>query len=149
MTKKEIIIKIHLAKAAHMRWRNIAQISIGGLSNEVSKVSLPILQTESEFGKWYYGDGMALSMLSSYMGIEEPLENVFNTYIQIFTLMRAKKKSSGLFGWGDVAKKKAEMDGLVVNFGNHNKVLLDSIHQLELEVMHLSDSDFSQLINLD
>jgi hypothetical protein len=69
MTKKEVIIRIHLAKAAHMRWRNIAQISIGGLSNEVNKVSIPILQTESEFGKWYYGDGMALSMLTSYMGI--------------------------------------------------------------------------------
>jgi hypothetical protein len=92
---------------------------------------------------------MALSMLPSYMGIEEPLENVFNTYIQIFTLMRAKKKSSGLFGWGGEAKKKAEMDILVANFSNHNKFLLDSIHQLELEVMNLSDSDFSQLINLD
>jgi hypothetical protein len=149
MTKKEVIIRIHLAKAAHMRWRNIAQISIGGLSNEVNKVSIPILQTESEFGKWYYGDGMALSMLPSYMAIEEPLENVFNTYIQIFTLMRAKKKSSGLFGWGGEAKKKAEMDNLVANFSNHNKFLLDSIHQLELEVMNLSDSDFSQLVNLD
>ena len=126
-----------------MRWRNIAQIVIG---SNAQKISIPILQTESEFGKWYYGDGMILSMLPSYMGIEEPLENVFNTFIQIYTLIRSKQKSSSFFNWGDNDKKKSELELLMSVFNNHNIVLLESIHTLELEVMNLSDDTFSQLV---
>lgn len=149
MTKKDAIIKIHLAKAAHMRWKNLAQISIGGLG-DASKISIPILQTESEFGKWYYGEGMNLSMLSAYMNIEGPLEEVFNTFIQIFTIQRSKKKDKGgMFGFfGNDAKDKKELDTLIANFNIQNKLLIEAIHALELEIMKMSDLEYAQYVSI-
>lgn len=149
MTKKDAINSIRHAAAAHMRWKNIAQVSITGLISDFNKVNLPILQTESEFGKWYYGEGMSLSMLPSYNTIEEPLENVFQTFLQIVALQRSKKKSGILSFGSDESKKKKELDAHTANFNTHNKILMDSLHALEAEVINLSEQEFSQLVNME
>lgn len=150
MNKKDIIVKIRFARASHMKWKSYAQIAIGGLIMDTNQKNIPLIQTESEFGKWYYGDGMVLSMMPSYITIEEPLENVFSIYLQIYTLQRAKHKG-GFFGFfnSDDKKRLKEIEILTSNFGEYNKILLDSMHQLEMEVMHLSEIEFSQMINLE
>jgi len=149
MNKRDIIIKIRYARAAHMKWKSYAQIAIGGLITESSHQNIPIVQTEGEFGKWYYGDGMALSMMPSYISIEEPLENVYSIYLQIYTLQRAKHKG-GFFGFfrNDEKKRLKEIELLTANFNSYNKILLDSVHQLEMEVMNLSEMEFLQMVNL-
>lgn len=142
-------MKIRYARAAHMKWKSFAQIYIGGIITDISSNNLPIIQTEADFGKWYYGDGIALSLLPSYHSIEEPLEQVFSNYLQIYTLQRAKHKGGffSIFRNSDTRREK-ELEVLRLGFNNYNKILLDSIQQLEMEVMTLSDKDFEEMINM-
>lgn len=146
MTKREIIMQIRSAKAAHIKWKSLAQIAIRGVISDKIKVEVPIVQTESGFGKWFYGSGMSLSELQSYNALEEPLEMIHETYIQIYTLQKAKLKG-GFFSSKNqqIKKRQEEVDRLFANFNDYAKILVEGLNQLEIDVLRMSDQEIEKL----
>lgn len=147
MTKRDIIMQIRSAKAAHIRWKSFVQIALRGVITDDVKVEVPIVQTECDFGKWYYGEGMSLSELHSYQALEEPHELVHETYIQIYTLQKAKLKG-GFFSSKNkqMKKRQEEVDRLAANFNDYTKILIEGLNQLEIEVLRMSDHEIENII---
>lgn len=92
MNHYQVLDKLRSAKTAHIRWRSYAQALINGVPVEGSKV--PVIHTDCDFGKWYYGDGQRLSHLSTYQAIEEPHEKLHQLYMKIFSLLFTEEKTS-------------------------------------------------------
>ena len=147
MTKRDIIMQIRSAKAAHIRWKSFVQIALRGIITDDVKVEVPIVQTECDFGKWYYGEGMSLSELNTYQALEEPHELVHETYIQIYTLQKAKLKG-GFFSSKNkqIKKRQEEVDRLAANFNDYTKILIEGLNQLEIEVLRMSDHEIENII---
>jgi hypothetical protein len=149
MTKREIIMNVRSAKAAHVRWKSYVQIALRGIITDSSKVDIPIVQTECEFGKWYYGEGMALSMLPSFAALEEPHEMVHEMYIQIYTLQKAKLRGGFFSSKRKMLKRRQqEIVTLMANLNDYTKILLGSIHQLEIEVLNMNDNEINELFDM-
>jgi len=110
-------------------------------------VDIPIVQTECEFGKWYYGDGMILSMISGYMAIEEPHEMVRKIYIQIYTLQKATFKGGFFTSERKFLKKREEeVNRLSTNFNDYVKIVVESMNQLEIDVLKLPNEEIESLM---
>jgi len=138
---------IRSAKAAHIRWKSFVQISLWGIVTQDSKVDIPIVQTECEFGKWYYGNGMILSMISGYMAIEEPHEMVRKIYIQIYTLQKATFKGGFFTSERKFLKKREEeVNRLSTNFNDYVKIVVESMNQLEIDVLKLPNEEIESLM---
>lgn len=147
MTKRDIIMQIRSAKAAHIRWKSFVQISLRGILTQDSKVDIPIVQTECDFGKWYYGDGLALSMLPSFAALEEPHEMVHETYIQIYTLQKASFKGGFFTSERKFLKKREEEVNLLsANFNDYVRILVESMTQLEIDVLKMPDEEIENLL---
>lgn len=148
MNKRDIIMQIRSAKAAHIRWKSYAQIAIRGIVTNTSQSTVPLVQTESEFGKWYYGDGMTLSMLRSYNALEEPNEMVHETYMQIYTLQKAKLKGGFFSSRNQMLKRRQqEIDNLILTLSDYSKILIEGLNQLEIEVLKLTDEEIDKMVN--
>jgi len=147
MTKRDIIMQIRSAKAAHIRWKSFVQISLRGIVTQDSKVDIPIVQTECDFGNWYYGDGMILSMIPGYMAIEEPHEMVHEIYIQIYTLQKATFKGGFFTSERKFLKKREEeVNRLSANFSDYVKILVEAMNQLEIDVLKLQDEEIESMM---
>jgi hypothetical protein len=150
MTKREIIMNIRAAKAAHVRWKSFVQIALRGIITESSKADIPIVQTECDFGKWYYGDGMALSMLTNFAALEEPHEMVHEMYIQIYTLQKAKLRGGFFTNTRKLLKRRQqEIGALMANLNDYTKILLGTLHQLEIEVLNMNDDEIKDLFDMN
>lgn len=148
MNKRDIIMQIRSAKAAHIRWKSYAQIAIRGIVTTTSQSNVPLVQTESEFGKWYYGDGMVLSMLRSYNALEEPNEMVHEMYMQIYTLQKAKLKGGFFSSRNQLLKRRQqEIENLVATLNDYSKILIEGINQLEIEVLKLSEEEVEKMVS--
>lgn len=147
MTKRDVIMQIRSAKAAHIRWKSFVQIALRGIITEQSKVDIPIVQTECEFGKWYYGEGMALSMIPSYNNLEEPHEMTHETYIQIYTLQKAKLKGGFFSSKNQLLKRRqSEIDSLTENFNDYSKIVVEGLNQLEIDVLKMSEEEIADIL---
>ncbi len=147
MTKRDIIMQIRSAKAAHIRWKSFIQISLRGVITQDSKTEVPIVQTECDFGKWYYGDGMSLTIIPSFNALEEPHEMVHELYIQIYTLQKAKLKGGFFTSTYKLLKKRQEeVDRLFENFNDYTKILTEGLTQLEIDVLKMSDREIEEII---
>jgi len=149
MTKRDIIMQIRASKAAHIRWKSHVQITLRGVITNQSETDLPIVQTECDFGKWYYGDGMALSILSNFAALEVPHEMVHEIYIQIYTLQKAKL-SGGFFTSKRkiLQKRQEEVVTLTASLNDYSKILVETIHQLEIEVLQMNDDEINDLFDV-
>jgi hypothetical protein len=150
MTKREIIMNIRAAKAAHVRWKSFVQIALRGIITKSSKADIPIVQTECDFGKWYYGDGMVLSMLTNFAALEEPHEMVHEMYIQIYTLQKAKLRGGFFTNTRKLLKRRQQEIGiLMANLNDYSKILLGTLHQLEIEVLNMNDDEIKDLFDMN
>ncbi len=149
MTKRDLIMSIRSAKAAHVRWKSYVQIALRGIITQSSKADIPIVQTECSFGKWYYGEGMVLSMLPNFAALEEPHEMVHEMYIQIYTLQKAKLKGGFFTNTRKLLRRRQqEIGALMANLNDYTKILLETLHQLEIEVLNMSDEEVNELIDM-
>jgi hypothetical protein len=82
MEKKEVISQLRKAKTAHIRWRSYAQALVAGVPMDEGKV--PVIHTDCEFGRWYFGEGQALADLPGFRAINEPHEQLHTVYMEIF-----------------------------------------------------------------
>lgn len=150
MTKKaDILNNLRGAKAAHLRWKAHARAIVEGLPLEEGHV--PLIHTDCNFGKWYYGPGQALSTLNSYAALDEPHEQLHLVYMKIFKLLFGdddKSMFSKLFGSRAKADKKNHVEAEVLmaklaGISNDVVVLLNS---LEKEVLSMSDDEIEALV---
>lgn len=150
MTKRDIIMNVRSAKASHVRWKSYVQIALRGIITDSSKVDIPIVQTECDFGKWYYGDGMALTMLSNFAALEEPHEMVHEMYIQIYTLQKAKLRGGFFSNKRKMLKRRQqEIVTLMANLNDYTKILLGILYQLEIEVLNMNDDEIKDLFEMN
>jgi len=149
MTKRDIIMQIRASKAAHIRWRSYVQIALRGIITDKSKIDIPIVQTECDFGKWYYGEGMTLSMLSNFAALELPHEMVHEIYIQIYTLQKAKLSGGFFTSKRKILKRRQqEIVTLMASLGDYSKILVETVHQLEIEVLQMNDDEINDLYDM-
>lgn len=150
MNKRDLIIPIRAARADHIRWKAYISIALRGIVTTNSEKTLPIVHTECGFGKWYYGGGMALSMLPSYVSLEEPHEMLHETYIQIYTLQKAKLRGGFFTSKRKMLRKRRdEIVSLVADLNDYSRIITTTIRELEVEVLNMSASDLDNLINLN
>lgn len=117
--KTELLGKIRRAKSSHIRWRAFAQGLVAGV--KVSEDRLPVLHTDCQFGKWYYGEGHTLlGHLDIFLDVEGPHEMLHAIYAQIYQLTAEGKEEQA-------REKLEELIGV-------SRTLLEQIDLLEAEV---------------
>ncbi len=90
MTKEDVLKHLGAAKSAHIKLVQKAKSLIDSI--DMSEPTSPINFKESDFGKWFYGDGQKLSGLSNnplscmenmqkqHLALYEINESIFNIY---------------------------------------------------------------------
>lgn len=136
MTKREIITQLREARASHIHWRSYVLLSLRGVVSDHSKTNFPIVQTECDFGKWYYEESTALSTFSAFQELERPHELIHETFLQMYTLQNASLKG-GLFSKkADMLRlRQREIKELLTKLNEYSDTLLDKLEQLEKEVL--------------
>ncbi len=149
MKKREIIMQVRSARSSHVRWKAFVQIALRGIITNHSEDNLPIVQTECDFGKWYYGDGMILSMSPNFQSIEMPHEMLHESYIQIYTLQKAKLRGGFFTSKRKMLKRRQEeITTLLANLNDYSRIILETMHQLEIEVLNMSNEEIDNLIEM-
>jgi len=142
MDKKAIIAQLRKAKTAHIRWRSYAQALVSGIPMDEGKV--PVIYTDCDFGRWYYGEGQALAGLAGYRAIDDPHEQLHAVYLDIF---------QHLFEDDDISlfdrlrgrkvrtpeNRQLEIHGKLEELLRISERLLSYIDELEHSVMALDD----------
>jgi signal transduction histidine kinase len=150
MKKREIIMQIRAAKSSHIRWKSYVQIALRGIVTDQVDAALPIVQTECDFGKWYYGDGMFLSLLTNFQSLEHPHEMLHEMYIQIYTLQKAKLQGGFFTSKRKMLRKRQkEIGQLVANLNDYSKIMMETLQQLEIEVLRMNSSEISNLYDME
>ncbi len=85
MKIKEVIGKIHQARARHKAWVAHAEALVRGVPLDADKA--PVLPTDCAFGQWYYGEGQMLRRLQEFRRIEEVHDELHKTYMEIVALL--------------------------------------------------------------
>lgn len=141
MKLSEVLETLTQARLAHLRWVARAEALLAGLP--LDKEQVPVLQTDCDFGKWYYGSGRALDRLSTYSALEEPHQLLHKTYMQIFNHLYGDDERSALgklFGSAKKHKEKhlEEARKLLPSLKGQSEVLLKNIDFLEKEIQNLA-----------
>ncbi|HHT00661.1 MAG TPA: hypothetical protein ENK73_07380 [Thiomicrospira sp.] len=146
MSKKESIAYLRAAKSSVVQWRSHVQGYALGMP--VDQRHLPLVHTDSFYGRWYYSEGQQLSSLPSYDAINDYLEDVHHKYMELHKLLQTPIKKAGLFGSQDKLdqERKEQVKVLMDSTFVSAKMLVDATIQLEHELMELSDEEFDKLI---
>jgi len=144
MTKRDVITQIRKARASHVHWKSYVLLSLRGIVTDHAKTNFPIVQTECEFGKWYFGDDGFLSRFSSFQDLEKQHEMIHEIYIHIYTLQNTKLRG-GFFTRKSkmLQDRQHEISVLVKRLNNYSNSLLDTLKRLEEEVSE-EKGDFFQ-----
>lgn len=148
MDRKTIVTMLRSAKSAHIKWRTYAQALVSGLDVDDDKV--PVLHTDCEFGKWYYGNGQVLSSIPSYKTIEHPHEMMHKLYLKLFQHL-FKEEDLSLFS-RLLGKKSASReddtvrDKLLKEVIEMSKILLEAIEVLENDIIRMTDEEIANLL---
>lgn len=143
-------MQIRASKSSHIRWKSYVQIALRGIVTDKTQASLPIVQTECEFGQWYYGEGMFLSLLPNFQALEEPHEMLHEMYIQIYTLQKAKLQG-GFFSSKRkmLARRKEEVSLLIANLNDYSRIMIETIRQLEVDVIQMTNEEIREMYDME
>lgn len=141
MQLSEVMDRLSAARLAHLKWVARAEGLLAGLP--LDKDQVPVMQTDCEFGKWYFGPGHALNKLASYRALEEPHEMLHKVYMQIFNHLYGADDRSMLgkmFGSAKKHKEKQleEARKLLPSLKGQSEVLLKNIDILERDIQALA-----------
>ena len=145
MTKAEAIEKIRKAKMGHKKWVSYAKAMHMGIN--VDKDAVPMLETDCDFWKWYYGEGQIFSDLESFQAIEAPHSLLHQTYMQLYKARR-KPVKTGIF----ISKNKAQnekqkkLDNLMNQLLQVSQILTDNLKELETDIKNMSDFELERLM---
>ncbi len=148
MDKQKVIAQLRKAKSAHIRWRSYAQALVSGVPLDADRV--PVIHTDCEFGRWYYGDGQALAPLTGFRDIAEPHEQLHAIYMEIFKHLFQPERGgllSRLIGKKrrDEGVKQATVQSLLNELLRVSERLLGCIETLEKEVNTSDDDTLARL----
>jgi len=148
MTKDEIVKRLKNAQQAHIQWLACAEALISG--TELEKEKIPLTYAECDFGRWYYGDGQCLLILSSFNALEKPHKTLHGFYHEIFTILYGETKQSflsKLFGSEKkhTAEKYEQAKTLLLPLEQASNQMVRTLRLLEAEVMTMSDNKFAKL----
>ncbi len=143
MEKEQILERLRVAKTAHIRWRSYAQALVAGLPVDESKV--PVIHTDCEFGKWYYGIGQQLSYLPAFRAIEDPHERLHLLYMKLFKLLFNEEKATffeKLIGASSklIHERKVAAEGALEEMLSVSKTLIGALDSLEQAVLSSTDT---------
>ncbi len=143
MTKKEILKTINDAKIAHKRWMSYAKALHIGIP--VDKNAIPLIETDCQFGKWYYGSAHVFSYMDSYKAIEEPHTLLHKIYMQLYK-ERRKPLETGLFVSKKSAmkKKQEKLDQLMNQLMHISELLLEALEHFENDIRNLNEFELER-----
>lgn len=78
MNKATVLSNLRAAKSSLVEWQSYVQAYASGLS--VDTRHLPIISTDSRYGKWYITEASGLSWMDTYGEIYTPLQECFNRF---------------------------------------------------------------------
>lgn len=144
--KKQVLTYLRAAKSSHVQWRSHVQGFALGIP--VDPRHLPLIHTDSLFGRWYYTEGQTLSNMPSYQSINTLLEEVHNRYMTLYQFVKAEPEKAGLFSSQEKLdnKRKQQIQTLLEEVFHSSKQLIDQTNQLEREAMQISEEEFEKLI---
>lgn len=148
MDRKAIITQLRKAKTAHIRWRSYAQALVSGVPIDENKV--PVIYTECDFGRWYYGEGQALDGLGGYRSIDNPHEQLHAVYLDIFQHLFEEEDISlfdRLIGRKarESVERQREIQEKLDELLRISERLLAYIDELEHSVMVLDDETLARM----
>ncbi len=145
MTKKNVLEKLRKAKLGHKRWISYAKAMHMGI--EVDDKAIPMLETNCEFGKWYYNDGQVFSDLDSYQAIEGPHSLLHHTYMELYTVKNEPVKSGFLKSKSKMEnEKKTKLDTLMDQLMHISRILLENLKEFESDIKNMNEFEFNKLI---
>jgi len=148
MEKKAVINQLRKAKSAHIRWRSYAQALVSGIPMDEGKV--PVIHTDCEFGRWYFGEGQALSNIHGFKAIAAPHERLHAVYMEIFKQL-FEEDDITLFARliGRKAKtqesRRLAVQNLLDELLSISEKLLENIEELEQAVAVMDDEELASL----
>ncbi len=145
MTKAEALEQIRKAKLGHKKWISYAKAMHMGIG--VDKDAVPMMETDCNFGKWYYGEGQVFSDMESFQAIEAPHSLLHQTYMKLYKARR-KPVKSGLFVSKSKAQneKQANLDNIMNQLLQVSQILMDNLQEFENDIKNMNEFEFSKLI---
>ena len=124
-------------------------LSVRGIVKDFKKTNFPIVQTECDFGKWYFEEVVNLAEFDSFQALEKPHEMIHDIYIKIYTLQNSSLKG-GLFvkKTNLLKSRQHEINELIIDLNKESNKLLDSLKQLEHDVLQFA-GDLTILVDKD
>lgn len=92
--KEKNIARFYDARTAHFKWLNNVKLLVSGF--EIDREILPPIIQDTDFGKWFYKEGLQFSHFYSknVLGeLEEILESMFGVFSKIYVIYYNFKKS--------------------------------------------------------
>jgi len=135
---------IRRARAGH-NWMSYARAIVLGLP--IDKKSVPSVETDCNFGKWYYGEGQIFSSLETFEAIEEPHTLLHKLYMRLYKLQKETPKTGFIFTPKRLSekKRKEEMDKIAAQMESVSGLLLASLKDLEREIRDLTEMEIQNL----
>lgn len=149
MNRSKLLEQLRAAKSAHIQWRASAQAMVNGLP--IDETSVPVLHTDCNFGRWYYGAGQVLDNVPAFRAIDEEHEQLHMVYMKIFQTLYGDDHRSALsrfFGSNKhhEAAKLEKAKALLPELVEISKRLLSQIDLLEQDVRSMSEEDLGSLV---
>ena len=154
MNKNETLEYLRNAKASHVAWVQKAKMLIAGFA--VAEDAIPVDSTQCAFGKWFYGDGQKLNLISNnpmecmdqvdrlHMRLHDIYINIYKIYYDVedqsflSRLMGKKKKIT------PDAKKLAKT--YFEQIEEVSNTLLQELNRMERRVHAIPEAVFAQSI---
>ena len=148
MEKDSILEHLRSAKVAHLKWVQRAKSLIANIP--IKEESIPLDYTECAFGKWFYSDAQALSLMPGMdciKLIEEKHTELHNVYFKIFQIYFSDTNRSFFSKMLNIKKKISEAEQEMAQqyydeLEKISKELLSYIERLERRIGALSESFF-------
>jgi hypothetical protein len=149
-SREKYIQAIRTARTHQVKWANQVKLLVSGVT--VEKDAIPVEQTESEFGKWLYGEAMIFSTTSAKNVIEEMIEthaHCYDIYLKIYATLFSGQKNGIMAIFGS---KKASANDLKLAQNYYEELLqasdqlLSRLRVFESVMLALPETKFDEMI---
>jgi hypothetical protein len=146
MTKRELIMQIRSAKAAHIRCFSSVQDQVRDYQVNETPIESIVAQTDCDFGKWYANEGQILADFPNFIALDEPHQKVHDINEEIFNLSATQLKGS-LFSSkkNKIMKRNRQIDTLMEQFYNQVIIINETFNILEHEILNMSDESVERI----
>lgn len=137
MDWQRAIEEVRRAKKAHKEWVARAEALVRGLP--LAREQVPVLPTECEFGKWYYGEGQELQDLEAFQALEPVHDELHRIYMDIFRLLFGEPRVGLLDRWLGRAheireQQRRQAEALLPRLRMRSEAIVRLLSQLEVDI---------------